>query len=212
MKIIIGLVGPPLAGKETVGNQLMEIAHGDGFKANRQRFRDVLEETLDLWSIENNRPNLQKMAQIMVRDDAFGAHALANAIRCRLFKDDAQIVIADGVRWLADEKLLRSFPDKDNPNVRGVILYITADEITRYNRQKARRREGESDMSFDEFKKQGQAKTEIDIPDIGSRADWKIENNGSPEELKEKVQEFYAKVVRPMIETLDSAKCSGCAD
>jgi len=54
--------------------------------------------------------------------------------------------------------------------------------------------------SFEEFRKQGMAKNEIYIPQVGSRADYTIENNGTEAELKEKMREFCEKKVRPILE------------
>lgn len=53
MKLVIGLVGLPLAGKETVANKLEELVKKDGYSVSRHRFSDVLRDTLDLWGMEH---------------------------------------------------------------------------------------------------------------------------------------------------------------
>lgn len=244
MKDVIGHVGEPDSGKETVGDIIAKIAKEHDLTASRHRFRDILEETLQrllacrasgwsanswifrceleeilgLWNLERtpanfeklaeillapdafgdrnvevNRANLQKMAQIMVRETAFGPNALANAVRHRLMTSSADIVQADGVRWLADEELLRNIPNS-------LILYTTASLETRYQRELDRRREGGETLTREQFLAQNQAKNEIHIPEIGSRADWKIVNEGTLEELEEKVREFWEIKVRPILE------------
>ncbi|MCL5733921.1 MAG: hypothetical protein M1334_04730 [Patescibacteria group bacterium] len=215
MKAVIGLTGKPLAGKETVGDIIMKIARGskswvDYFKddylenrrkimkltASRQRFRDVLEETLKLWNIEVNRDNLQKMSQVMVAENAFGKNALSGAIYNRLIKDKAEIVIADGVRWLADEDMIRSIPEK-----RGLILYIKSDFNTRFARAKIRQREGEAEISIEKFREQDNVKTETYIEEIGGRADWVIKNGGDMDtaELEKQVKLFFAQKIFPLL-------------
>ncbi|MCL5733271.1 MAG: hypothetical protein M1334_01225 [Patescibacteria group bacterium] len=215
MKVVIGLTGKPLAGKETVGGIIMKIVSGSKCRAgyfkddylenrrkiakltaSRQRFRDVLEETLDLWSINVNRDNLQKMSQVMVSENAFGNNALSNAIYNRLTNDKAEIVIADGVRWLADEEMIRNIPEK-----RGLILYIKSDFNTRFARAKIRQREGEAGISIEKFREQDNVKTEIFVEEIGGRADWIIDNGGSVSEaeLENQVKLFFAKKIFPLL-------------
>ena len=202
MKVVIGLTGKPLAGKETVGHIIMKIAIkecgyvlGQNY-AHRQRFRDVLEETLKIWNISVNRDNLQKISQVMVAENAFGKNALSNAIYNRLINDNAEIVIADGVRWLADEEMIRNIPEK-----RGLILHIKSDFDTRFARAKIRRREGEAEISIEKFREQDNVKTEIYIEEIGGRADWAIENGGNMNtaELEKQVELFFAQKVSPLL-------------
>lgn len=128
----------------------------------------------------------------MNKEDAFGEGALSRAVRNRFFKSSADIVVVDGVRWLSDEELIRSIPSN-------LLLYVTADFETRYGRAKRRKREGEELKTRKQFLKEDEAKNEIFTPQIGSRADWKIENSGNEEELKEKVREFWNKFVLPLL-------------
>lgn len=231
MKVVVGLVGPPLAGKETVGNIGMKWAELMRFSSKRHRYRDVLEETLRIlnkakrdgcffehrvctdvigsilerWSLEKTgeninklievlgdtygfgdkpveigRESLQIMAQIMVRDDTFGENTLAYATGERLVNSLETIVWGDGVRWLADEKYLRGLPNSKHPDVKALVLYVSASEEVRFKRLRQRMREGEATISFEKFLEQGRAKNEICIPEIGSRADLMITNNHEP--------------------------------
>lgn len=248
MKLVIGHVAEPRAGKETVSKIIARFAEADGYTSSWHQFRDPLEETLKLlnrdrqngwgiahpdsaetlaeilekiWDIaptpENlgtlvkvlgdnygyhaelipiGRPTLQLMAQIMKSDAGFKDGALSRAIRSRLMKSQTDIVQADGVRWLSDETLIRSIPG-------AILLYTTADFEVRAARAKTRKKEGEENKTVEELRREEEAENEIYIPQISSRADWKIVNNyDSMEPLERDVRKFYEAMVRTALENI----------
>jgi len=174
MKLVIGIVGPPLAGKETCANILEQLLVEDGYSVSRHTFSEILKETLDLWDIPHGRDNEQKLSILMNTEGGFGDGALSCAMRRRLMEDDSDVAILDGVRWLGDERMIRSLEDD---GIKGVLIYITADEKVRYARLAARNRAGESATTWEDFMRQEKARTEVDIPDIGGRAEITLENN-----------------------------------
>src|SRR5271170_751569 len=112
MKLVIGIAGLPLAGKETVAIKLEELFHADNVTVSRHRFSDILRDTLDLWSIPHGRGNEQVLAQIMQRPGGhdgiaagFPEGVLARAMKYRLSKNTAEVGILDGARWEVDEKM-----------------------------------------------------------------------------------------------------------
>lgn len=177
---IIGLVGEKGSGKETFGNFLMEAAIGK--KVLRIRFSDILNYTLKLWDIPQTRENLQKLAVVM--DTGFGDGTLTHSIKSQIESTVADIIILDGVRWETDEILVRNFP-------KNFLVYITADPKIRFKRLKVRQEKLNEAKTFEQFIKEEAAKNELLIPKIGGRADVKIENNGSFEQLKKEVEKFY---------------------
>lgn len=196
MKAIVGLVGMPLAGKETVSAKLARYAHEAGATAHHVRFRDILAETLELWHIPCNRENLQKLAQIMVEPDAFGPRALTAAVKTRLMKDSADLIIVDGVRWPTDEAMLRDMPDG-----KGILLYVDADADTRFSRAKRRQREGEEELTRNAFDVQDAAPNESSVDAIGSRADWRIPNGRDTNEaaLELRIKAFFDGCIAPLL-------------
>lgn len=174
MKLVIGLIGAPLAGKETCANLLEKLLVEDGYSVSRHTFSEILKATLDLWDIPHGRDNEQKMAIIMNAETGFGDGALSRAMRRRLMKDTADVTILDGVRWLVDEHMIRSFGDG---GIKTIMVYISADPKVRYARLLARNRVGEAATTLENFERQEKARTEVDIPDIGSRAEIALENN-----------------------------------
>jgi len=174
MKLVIGLVGAPLAGKETCANMLEKLLLEDGYSVSRHTFSEILRETLDLWGLPHGRDNEQKMAMLMNAEIGFGDGTLSRAMRHRLMTEDVDVTILDGVRWLGDEKMLRGLNDE---GIKSILIYIPADAKVRYDRLLTRKRSGEHTTTREDFMRQEQVRTELDIPDIGSRAEIVIENN-----------------------------------
>lgn len=174
MKLVIGIVGPPLAGKETCANLFDKLLVEDGYSVSRHTFSDILRDTLALWDIIPDRENLQKMALVMNAETGFGDGALSRAMKHRIKDDDSDVTILDGVRWLGDEKMIRSLNDE---GIKTIIIYISASPEIRYARLKERNRAGESTTTWEDFVRQGKALNEIDIPDIGSRAEILLHND-----------------------------------
>ncbi|HUC01569.1 MAG TPA: hypothetical protein VMA75_01535 [Candidatus Paceibacterota bacterium] len=174
MKLVIGIVGAPLAGKETCANTLEKLLVEDGYTVSRHTFSEILKETLDLWGIPRGRDNEQKMAIVMNADTGFGDGALSRAMRHRLVGDTADVTILDGVRWLGDERMIRGLNDE---GIKTILIYISADPKVRHARLLARNRSGEGATTWEKFMEQEKVRTEVDIPDIGSRAEIVLENN-----------------------------------
>ncbi len=187
---IFGLVGEKGSGKQTFVNFIKQIASsysphndkGEVLKIRQVRFSDILAETLIMWDIPITRANLQKLALMM--SETFGQTALAKAAKFSVEGDTADIVIFDGVRREAEARLVRSFKNS-------TLIYITAGQKLRYQRLKTRSEKvGEVGLTFEQFLKEEKSKAEKDIPQISKKADIKIENNGTLEEFKAKIQKL----------------------
>jgi dephospho-CoA kinase len=110
-------------------------------------------------------------------------------MRRRLMEDTADVTILDGVRWLGDERMIRSLADV---GVKTIIIYISADPKVRYTRLLARNRAGESATTWEKFMQQEQVRTEVDITDIGLRAEIVLENNyDSVENFERDINRVY---------------------
>lgn len=184
-KIVVGLVGEKGSGKETFTQLLGEIA--PDLKILRIRFSDVLNETLKLWGIPQTRSNLQVLAVIM--KNQFGP-ILSHAVYQRILVNSAQIIILDGVRWQPDVELIRDFPHS-------FLVYVTAPIKLRYERIRSRtEKQGEFNMSFEQFMKEETTENELLIPKIGMGADFKVSNNGTMEHFKMQVGRFCTKLLK----------------
>jgi len=199
MKIVIGLTGEKLAGKETFVRCLTQIlSESQQYLPlpNRKilasiRSSDVLIEILKSLRMEATRKNMQKLAVVL--DKGFGKGTLTRSVQRRIQDMEADIVIFDGVRWQTDALMIREFQ-------RNILVYITADIKTRHQRvQKRKEKIGEDKISFEDFKKEEQAETEIYIPEIGRFANFTVVNNGDEANLKSQVQRFFNKYIVPDI-------------
>jgi hypothetical protein len=189
MKLLIGIIGAPLAGKETCANLFEKLLVEDGYSVSRHTFSEILRETLDLWNIPHGRDNEQKMAIIMNAETGFKDGALSRAMRKRLMEDTADVTILDGVRWLGDEHMIRGFMDV---GIKNILVYIAAEPRVRYMRLLARNRAAEAVTTWEKFVQQEQMKNEVDIPDIGSRAEIVLENNYDDiEQFKRDIERVY---------------------
>lgn len=182
MKLILGLTGEKASGKGTVAAYLKER-----YGASSYRFSDILTTTLKIYGLPISRPNQIKLFEIL--SEAFGSDVLARAMRERAADDANAIVVVDGVRRMDDIKYLRELSGFH-------IVYVTAYQRLRYERSVARNEKAdESELTFDEFAhEEATASTEITIPGVAAQAEIKIENNGTKEELFEKIGALVAKI------------------
>ncbi|MEK7513001.1 MAG: AAA family ATPase, partial [Patescibacteria group bacterium] len=151
-KLIIGITGPPAAGKETVAQIIADELKAKDLRVYRGTFSDVLYETLDIWGLAKDRSNAQRLAVVM--RNAFGPTALTDAVAARAANTDAHAVIIDGVRWLVDEDLIRSFPNN-------LVIAVGASPKERWGWARARKEKaGEETVSWEEFQAQDQAENE----------------------------------------------------
>jgi uridine kinase len=205
MKLVIGLTGLPLAGKETVAIKLEELFHADNVTVSRHRFSDILRDTLDLWGMPHGRGNEQMLAQIMQRPGGgpdgsalgFPPGVLARAVKARLLKNPADVGILDGMRWEVDEKMMKEFPAE---GVKSVVVYIAADDDHRYARLIARNRSGEAVTTREQFAELNKQPNEIFIPEIGSRADITLTNNYTTvAEFERDIEAVYEEKIKGLI-------------
>lgn len=183
-KVYIGLVGEKGGGKDSVVKIAARLLPRK--KVVQIRFSDVLTDTLNIWALPRTRENYQKLSPSFRK--VYGPHTLANAVRVRGEAAPADIVFLNGVRWWEDVKMLRSLNKR---GARSFLVYVTASASLRYERiRKNKRKEkvGEYRATLRKFMKEEKAYTEIFIPKIGRKADVKIENIGSYENLREVVK------------------------
>lgn len=181
MPFVIGLVGEKGSGKGTFAAFFEDAA--EERRVVSHRFSSLLAKTLDDWSIQRTRANLQTLAVVM--DQGFGVGTLSNAVFNVVSKADADIVVLDGVRWDTDMGLIRRFP-------KNLLIYITANTRLRYERTLSRgEKADEASVSFEQFLEEEQAANELGIPRIGALSDDIIKNEGTIEDLREAAIRCY---------------------
>ncbi|OGZ18821.1 MAG: hypothetical protein A2175_00900 [Candidatus Nealsonbacteria bacterium RBG_13_42_11] len=164
-KIIIGLVGETGSGKDTFCKCFKKT-----FKQTFCfRFSQPLTEALEIFFNEIKKQDQQWLATVLRA--RFGNNILGEAIKRKIGNIKNGIIILNGLRAWEEYKMIKKLGGK--------IIYITAVSKTRWQRVKKRGEKKDDKISYEKFLKMEKSKTEILIPKIGQKADFRIENNGS---------------------------------
>jgi dephospho-CoA kinase len=184
-KLIIGLIGEKGAGKGTVSDYLLEKYGAVHFGTSK-----ILRRTLEDLHLPVTRDNLVKLA--LVLKEGYGPSVIIDSLIQDMEKSDADLIIADGIRMHGD---VEPFQKKYQENF--YLVYVTADLRLRYERTKARKeKEGEENATLEQFLEEEGKLTEISIHEIGRRAEFKMNNNGTAEELKKQTDEMMDKLLK----------------
>ena len=175
--MIIGLVGEKLAGKDTAANYFVEK-----YGAAHFRFSHLLDEILTILNLPLSRRNEIDLGLGLRK--IFGPHILVDALHNRLAKSSANTMsVINGIR-MDEFDVVTAWEGAK-------IIYITASPEIRFERYKHRHEKADDAiMPYEQFLAQDQEPTEVGIPALGQRADFKIENVGSLEDLYGKVDEI----------------------
>lgn len=178
--LIIGLVGPMVAGKGTAGKYL-----ADKHKAEVYRFSTPLRDILERMHTEKTRGNMQTLSTTLRQN--FGEDILARIIKEDIKNSSASIAVVDGIRRWGDIELLKE----------GGIFILTsinASPEIRYERLISRsENEGDAQKTYEEFMKDQQKEADAQIPEIMKHADANIDNEGTFEELYRQIEAIIQK-------------------
>ena len=177
--MIIGLVGEKLAGKDTVANYLVGKHNAGHF-----RFTHILDAILEDLNLEISRKNEIDLGLNLRK--IFGPHVLVNALEQRVKRSLSSYRVVNGIR-MDELNVVKSWGAK--------IIYITAPADIRFKRYMLRREKADDAvMDFEQFKQQETGPTELEIPQLGKQADFRIDNVGSLEDLYKKIDEVLNKL------------------
>ncbi len=182
--MIIGITGTIGAGKGTVVDYLVKNKGFKHFSA-----RALIVEEIEKRGLENNRDNM-----VIVGNDLrekYGPGYVAEELfkRATEFGGDA---IIESLRAVGEIEALRK-------KGKFVLLAVDADAEIRYKRISARGTSTDS-ISFEKFL--ADEEKEMNSTDINKQnlkkciemADFKIENNGTIDELNSKIKEIYEEI------------------
>lgn len=186
MKLIIGVTGPMGGGKGTV----VDILREKGFFGTS--LSDRIREEITRRGQKIIRERLQDVADELRRK--FGPNVLAMRTWKLVMKQNKNAAI-DSIRSFGEVVFF-----KEKPNF--FLIGVTAPRELRYQRVKERIRDGEP-LSYEEFSrldekdfKSGEGDEGRDIQECLDKADFLIENTGSLEELREKVDTLLKSIKR----------------
>jgi dephospho-CoA kinase len=182
-KTVIAIIGEQASGKGAAADFIRKKYGGQ-----RLTISNLLRRTLDSLYIPTTRENLINLALVLKK--GFGNDVLMRAMLKEVEQEDTDLVIVDGLRMPGDPD-----PFREEYDGNFYLIYVTADQEIRYKRSVNRgEKVGESDAAFEEFQANEQLDTEKSIPEVGATADFKIENNGTAEELEKKVLDIMSKI------------------
>ena len=173
-KMVLGLAGEMASGKGTIAEYIHDKCH-----TSSHRFSTMLRDVLDRLHLEQSRDNLQALSTIV--RETYGQDTLARVMAEDVKKDEADIVVVDGVRRLDDIKYLKKLPEFK-------LVYIDVDLKTRYERI-VERGENTDDQgkTFEEFVKESKDESEQQIVGLKEFADVVIDNDGDINDLFKQV-------------------------
>lgn len=181
-RIIIGIVGHPLSGKDTAAEYLVE-KFGFTFISTGDMIREYVRKN-DLG--ETTRENLSRVGSIL-RKERGGDFLIQKAL-----ENPAHRIILGGIRAVPEAKATKS--------AGGIIIAIDAPLKTRYERAKERKRIGD-DVTFEEFcaiEEKESASTDRNAQNVNAviaLADITVDNGGDVESLKQRVSD----AIRPLL-------------
>lgn len=165
-KIVIGLVGEMASGKDAVKKHLNEK-----YGAVNCKFSTILRDVLDRLGVEKTRENMQNISTSL--RGLYGEDLLAKTIVNDVSKLEGDIVIADGVRRMADIEYLAKLPNF-------ALVKIEVKPEIRYERSKSRNENpGDAGKTFEQFMKDHEAEAEREVKVVMEKAGYSINNDGN---------------------------------
>lgn len=175
---VITFAGEIGSGKDTAVDVYENISRKlkPEIKIGRFRFSSLLIERLDQLRIPHSRENMAHVSRELIAQN--GSDILTRILIERIqFSPQIDLALISGMRRIAEAEAILSLPDSN-------IVYIEADPFVRYKRIIARgEKVDESQLTFEQFLKEGQDENEREIPKIKQMAQFVIYNNGTYEEL-----------------------------
>lgn len=175
--MILGLTGTMCAGK----GEAVKYLKNKGFE--HYVYSDIVKEIAEQRNIEPTRENLQKLGTDIKKESR--NPGILSKIMLKKIKTDKAVL--DGIRNVDEIRELKKRKDT-------YIIGITAPQRVRYKRIKKRNRAGDP-KTFEEFKKldnlENRGKTKgQEINKCLKMADYVIINNGSLEQLKNRIDKI----------------------
>lgn len=178
-KLILGIAGEMASGKGTIAKHVT-VEH----KASTRRFSTILRDLLDRVYLDQTRENISTISTILRK--SFGEDLLAKAMYHDTQNDDHEIVVVDGVRRLADIAYLRELPHFK-------LVYVEAEMENRYERiVKRGENADDSTKTLDQFKKEHELETELQIRDLKNYANYIVNNDGVYADLYGQIEKIIA--------------------
>lgn len=185
--MIIGLTGLPGTGKGTIASFLKE--KGFGYLS----LSDELREIARIRNIELTRENLQNLGTELKKGRDYGV--LAELVIKKIEMQEYKQAVVDGIRHPREIDKLRRLKNF-------FLIAVDASPEIRFQRLRGRSRE-QDPLEWEAFLKMDEKEKGVNNPESGLQlsktlrlADYKITNNSTLEEFKEKIAALFNEIDR----------------
>jgi len=181
-KVVLGFVGLPCAGKREAIDYLTK-KHGFFYSSTSDRIREEIQSQ----GKKITRLNLQKIGGEL--RNKFGPDILARRTWEKILSSGEKKVVIDSIRGKEEVEFFRRVADF-------CLVAILADPRKRFERMKKRGREADP-KTWEEFKKMEARDKTGDGRDVEAcieMADFKVENNGTIEELENRIEKVLKRL------------------
>lgn len=182
--LILGITGQTGSGKDAICRFIQDNVESVSFV----RFSQALTEALSLFVQDIKKEDQQWLGNVL--RERFGADIIAKSVAKKIENSKTEIVILNGIRYQVELELLKSF--------NGKLIYVSAPANTRWERVLNRGEKKDDNSSFEKFQELDSAPTEKGIIEIAQQADFVIENNGTYDQLMQKVREVLKELQIPI--------------
>ncbi len=184
--MIVAITGPICAGKGKVA----EMFRDDGF--THHSFSAELRQVARERGIEVNRENLSELGRDL-RKESPGKSILGTRLLEKVKKEAEKGKnkwVLEGLRDIDEIDLFRKH-EMESKKMRFILVAVDAPQKLRFERLKKRRRHGDLE-TFEEFKEVDDRENKgghgQEVNACMKRADYMIQNDGTLEQLREKVE------------------------
>ena len=178
-KLILGIAGEMGSGKGTIAKHIIQQ-----HKGTSHRFSTILRDVLDRLYLEQSRENIQILSMILRKN--YSEDIMAKSMYHDVENDNHDVVVVDGVRRMADIAYLKELPHFK-------LIYVEADMQNRYERiVKRGENAGDSSKTLEEFKRDHEADSEIQILDLKNYANYVVNNDSIYADLYKQVDDIIS--------------------
>lgn len=180
LKKVIGIVGMPGSGKSVAA----QVARSEGLPV--VSMGDVIREVAMARGIPPSPENIG-MIMIKIREEE-GEDAVARKCVPKIDAEDADVVVVEGVRSLAEIRTFKEiYPDF-------MLIGVYASPKTRLKRLTSRGREDDP-KTIRHFMERDERELQVGLGAALALADYMIVNEGEIEEFKAKVKEILRRIL-----------------
>jgi len=181
-KTIIALVGEMASGKDSIAVHLAK-----NYNAQTVSFSQPLRDILDRLHLPQNRINMANLGADLRQ--TFGQDLLNHVIIDEIEASEKVLFCLPNIRLESDMIAIKELP-------RFILVAVDTTPAVRFDRLTHRHQNSDDEgKTWEQFLADSQLPTEIEIRNIMKQAKYKIDNNGTADELIAQVDKIMAEIL-----------------